>query len=141
MYEIGLQYNSEDQCPYLQINNSDALIMSEVIYINAGGRREGITFLNVLGRTLTKSLVQGDFKLCERLHKLAGKKVIATQNFNSHYCKEQLKRFLLHACAMVCVNIRVAVAFLTITYVMANTIHNHWVILTTSCLYTSEYSY
>jgi hypothetical protein len=46
---------------------------------------------------LNKVKIQGDYKLCERLHKFIGKKVTDTQKLNAHHCKEQLKKFLLHA--------------------------------------------
>jgi hypothetical protein len=35
----------------------------------------------------------GRLKLCEQLHKLNGKKVIAIQKLNAQYSKEQLKKF------------------------------------------------
>jgi hypothetical protein len=37
------------------------------------------------------TILYGDYKLCERLHKLIGKKVIVTQKLNAHHFKKKLK--------------------------------------------------
>jgi hypothetical protein len=43
----------------------------------------------------SKRKLQGDYKLCERLHKFIGNKVIATQKLNTHHCKQQLKKSII----------------------------------------------
>jgi hypothetical protein len=39
------------------------------------------------------TIIQGDFKRCERLHHFIGKKIITTQKFNSRRSKEQSETF------------------------------------------------
>jgi hypothetical protein len=56
-------------------------------------------------------VIQGDHKLCKRLHNFIVKKVIATQQLNGHHCKEQLN-FFLHAYVRFAFNFCVAIMFL-----------------------------
>jgi hypothetical protein len=46
--------------------------------------------------------IQGDYERYVQLHKLIGKKVLVTQQLNTHKCKEKWKRFffLLHLYVM-----------------------------------------
>jgi hypothetical protein len=42
----------------------------------------------VVSSVLSGLAIQGDYKQCEQLHKFTGKKATATQNLDTHYCKE-----------------------------------------------------
>jgi hypothetical protein len=54
---------------------------------------QSVNWTNTVNMNAPPLVIQSDYKLCERLDKFIGKKVIATQKLKAHNCKEQLKKF------------------------------------------------